>query len=146
MSVFDNAEIRQRLAVAFPLLFVSRQNELIINPKRNTYFRLDGVESERDLKAKILEWLSREAAKSIYRWSQLYHLNGINSFLGTDFSQEEMYEIYTYLGPFYSSRRRYRRWMIPRSSPALCRAAPDGRQPAVRLPITAKTLTGGTRT
>ncbi len=98
MSVFDNVEIRQRLAVAFPLLFVSRQNELIINPKRNTYFRLDGVESERDLKAKILEWLSREAAKSIYRWSQLYHLNGINSFLGTDFSQEEMYEIYTSLG------------------------------------------------
>lgn len=98
MSVFDNAEIRQRLAAAFPLLFVSRQNELIINPKRNTYFRLDGVESERDLKAKILEWLSREAAKSIYKWSQLYHLNGINSFLGTDFSQEEMYEIYTYLG------------------------------------------------
>lgn len=98
MSFFDNAEIRQRLTAAFPLLFVNRQNELIINPKRNTYFRLDGVESERDLKANIIEWLSREAAKSIYRWSQLYHLNGINSFLGTDFSQEEMYEIYTYLG------------------------------------------------
>lgn len=98
MSVFDNAEIRNRLAMAFPLLFVNRQNELIIHPRRNTYFRLDGVESERELKAKILEWLSREAAKSIYKWSQLYHLDGINSFLETDFTQEEMYEIYTYLG------------------------------------------------
>ena len=98
MSVFDNAEIRNRISAAFPLLFVNRQNELIIHPKRNTYFRLDGVETERDLKAKVLEWLSREAAKSIYPWSQWYHLDGINSFLGTDFTREEMNEIYTYLG------------------------------------------------
>lgn len=98
MSVFDNAEIRIRLSTAFPLLFVNRQNELIIHPKQNTYFQLDGVESERELKAKILEWLSREAAKSVYKASQVYHLNGINSFLGTDFTVEEMYQIYTYLG------------------------------------------------
>lgn len=98
MSVFDHAEIRARLVAAFPLLFVNRENELIIHPKRNTFFRLDGVENERDLKTKILEWLSREAAKSIYKWSQIYHLDGINSFLGTDFTQEEMYQIYTYLG------------------------------------------------
>lgn len=98
MSVFDNAEIRGRLNAAFPLLFVNRQNELIINPKRNSYFRLDDVDTERELTAKILEWLSREAAKSIYPWSQAYHLNGINSFLGTDFTREEMNEIYTYLG------------------------------------------------
>ena len=98
MSVFDNAEIRDRLVTAFPRLLVNRYNELIIHPRRNTYFRLDGVETERDMKAKILEWLSREAAKSISAESQRYHLNGINSFLGTDFTQEEMYEIYTYLG------------------------------------------------
>lgn len=98
MSVFDNAEIRNRLSAAFPLLLVNRQNELIIHPKRNTYFRLDGVETERDLKAKILEWLSREACKSISGKSQAYHLRGINSFLCSDFSKEEMYEIYTYLG------------------------------------------------
>ena len=98
MSVFDNAEVRNRLSAAFPLLFVNRQNELIIHPKRNTYFRLDGVEEERDLKAKILEWLSREACKSISTESQRYHLNGINIFLGTNFTKAEMYEIYTYLG------------------------------------------------
>ncbi len=98
MSIYDHTEIRTRLVAAFPLLFVNRQNELIIHPKRNTYFRLDDVETERDLKAKILEWLSREACKSISLESQRYHLNGINSFLGTDFTQEEMYEIYTYLG------------------------------------------------
>lgn len=98
MSVYDNAEIRNRLVMAFPRLFVNRNNELIIHPKRNTYFRLDGVETERDLKAKILEWLSREACKSISLESQRYHLNGINIFLGTNFTKAEMYEIYTHLG------------------------------------------------
>jgi phenylalanyl-tRNA synthetase beta subunit len=51
-----------------------------------------------DLNAKVLEWLSREAAKSISKESQKYHLEGINRFLGTNFSQKEMMEIYTYLG------------------------------------------------
>ena len=44
------------------------------------------------------EWLSREASKSIDPKSQVYHLNGINTFLGTNFTQEDMVEIYTYLG------------------------------------------------
>jgi len=108
MSVYDNIEIRQRLSLAFPLLFVNRQNELITHPKRNTYFRLDGVETERDLKAKILEWLSREAAKSISRQSQAYHLNGINRFLGTDFTKEEMYEIYTFIGNCVNHKKTLR--------------------------------------
>ena len=108
MNVFACKDIRDRLSAAFPLLFVNRQNELIVHPKRNTYFRLDGVEDERELKAKILEWLSREAAKSISRQSQRYHLNGINRFLGTDFTQEEMNEIYTYLGNSVNHRKTLR--------------------------------------
>ena len=98
MSVFDNAQIRYKLSTAFPLLYVNRNNELIINPERNTYFSLDGVESERDLQAKILEWLSREASKSLFPNSRRYHLSGINIFLKTDFTQDEMIAIYTFLG------------------------------------------------
>ena len=98
MSVFDNARIRNRLGSAFPELFVNRLNELIICPPQNSYFRLDGVEDERALTAKILEWLSREACKSTDPRSQRYHLDGINRFLVTSFTREEMTEIYTYLG------------------------------------------------
>lgn len=56
------------------------------------------IQTETGLNAKILEWLSREASKSIDPKSQVYHLNGINTFLGTNFTQEDMVEIYTYLG------------------------------------------------
>lgn len=59
---------------------------------------MDGVDSELDLIAKVLEWLSREASKSFDPKSHAYHLNGINQFLGTNFTREEMEEIYTWLG------------------------------------------------
>lgn len=98
MGIFENQEIRTRLREAFPKYFVNSNYEIIIYPARNSYFLLDGVETELELQAKILEWLSREAAKSISKPSQKYHLVGINTFLGTDFSQKEMMEIYTHLG------------------------------------------------
>lgn len=98
MSIFDNPEIRNRLRDAFPKLFLNANYEIIIYPARNIYFLMADVDTERDLTAKILEWLSREASKSISRHSQKYHLNGINTFLGTNFTRDEMTEIYTHLG------------------------------------------------
>jgi hypothetical protein len=98
MNVFERREIRERLRAAFPKFFVNSLFEIIIYPARNSYFALEGIETEEELNAKVLEWLSREASKSVSRVSQKYHLNGINAFLGTDFSQEDMTEIYTYLG------------------------------------------------
>ena len=96
--ILENDEIRNRFGAAFPKFFINHNLEVIVHPKRNTYFLLKGVETERDLIAKIFEWLSREAAKSVSRVSQEYHLAGINAFLGTNFSQDAMMEIYTYLG------------------------------------------------
>ncbi|WP_298021077.1 hypothetical protein [uncultured Dysosmobacter sp.] len=98
MNVMENGEIRNRLGRAFPKAYINRQFEFIALPSRNTYFLLDGVDTELKLKCKVLEWLSREAAKGISPISRRYHLDGINSFLGTSFTQEDMMEIYTYLG------------------------------------------------
>lgn len=98
MSIFENPEIRYRLAGAFPKFFVNSNYEIIIYPARNSYFLMADIETEHDLNAKILEWLSREASKSISRQSQKYHLNGINTFLGTSFSHDDMDIIYSYLG------------------------------------------------
>lgn len=96
--IFENDEIRNRFGAAFPKFFINHNLEVIVHPRRNTYFLLKGVETERDVIAKILEWLSREAAKSVYKESQKYHLHGINDFLGTNFSRDDMMQIYTYLG------------------------------------------------
>ena len=98
MNVFENREIRSRLRAAFPKSFVNSLFEIIIYPARNSYFLLEGVETEEELNCKILEWLSSEASKSISRVSQKYHMSGINAFLNTDFSPADMMEIYTRLG------------------------------------------------
>lgn len=98
MRVFENKEIRDRLLKAFPQFYINSRFECIIYPPRNSYFLIADIQTEAELNAKILEQLSREASKSIDPKSQVYHLNGINTFLGTNFTQEDMVEIYTYLG------------------------------------------------
>jgi hypothetical protein len=106
--LFENDEIRNRFGAAFPKFFINHNLEVIVHPKRNTYFLLKGVETESDLIAKILEWLSREAAKSVSKESQKYHLTGINAFIGTTFSQDDMMQIYTYLGNCCNHKRTLR--------------------------------------
>lgn len=96
--ILENDELRERFVRAFPLFYINHNLEAIIHPRRNSYFRLEDVATEMDLKAKILEWLSREACKGGTKKTQAYHLDGINAFLSTAFSQEDMIEIYTYLG------------------------------------------------
>jgi len=96
--IFENESIRHRFNEAFPKFYINHNLEAIVHPRRNTYFLLTDVNTETDLIAKILEWLSREASKSITKESQKYHLDGINKFLGTSFSQDDMVQIYTYLG------------------------------------------------
>lgn len=96
--ILENDEIRNRFGAAFPKFFINRNLEVIVHPRSNTYFLLSDVQTETDLIAKILEWLSREAAKSVAKESKKYHLDGINTFLGTSFTQDDMMQIYTYLG------------------------------------------------
>lgn len=81
--------------------------EFIADPHHriNSYFILANCNTEEDVIAKLLEWLSREAYKSQHfnsdaRNKQVhkYHRDGINRFCGTDFSHDDMRIIYTHLG------------------------------------------------
>lgn len=56
------------------------------------------VTDETQLKAKILEWLTRTAIKAVSPKERKLHFEGINKLLGTNFTLEEMTDIYTYLG------------------------------------------------
>lgn len=103
--IFENDDIRNRFGAAFPKFYINHNLEVIVHPRRNTYFLLKDVNTEGDLVAKILEWLSREAAKSISSKSQKYHLDGINAFLGTNFTKDDMMQIYTYLGNACNHRK-----------------------------------------
>lgn len=95
----------KRLMNCFPNSFINHNGEFIAEKKSNTYFILEDCKTELDVKCKVLEWISRSAYKtqpyaSEKRNKELHEfiLNGINRFLGTNFSEDDMEQIYTYLG------------------------------------------------
>lgn len=93
------------LMILFEKSFINCINELILIPKTNLYLLLDDVESELDLKCKVIEYCSRDAYKTMPYSSpqsnKAYQNNvrrHMNTYLGTDFTREDMELIYTYLG------------------------------------------------
>lgn len=98
-------EIIDSLGKSFPQGFINTYGEFIAYPRTNLYFNLATCENLLDIKCKVLEWFSRDASKAIpFRsdWRneeyQSTIRNGINDFLGTNFSSEEMLTIYCALG------------------------------------------------
>ena len=95
----------KKLSRAFPNSFINTSLEFIAHLKANEYFGLEDCENELDVKCKVLEWLSRGAHKTCPFHTNLknerfhnFMLNGINDFLGTDFTEEDMAIIYQKLG------------------------------------------------
>ena len=70
----------------------------------NYYFRTEDCNSKMDIKCKVLAWWSRAAFKEEPAGRQAseviqdYVRRGINEYLGTNFSREDMELIYIYLG------------------------------------------------
>lgn len=101
----DMREAKQALLDAFPGSFVNDRNEFIAHLKSNQYFLLGDCEYPEDIDCKVLEWLSRSACKGqpySQEWRNRKYrktmLDGINSYMDTNFTEDEMMEIYTYLG------------------------------------------------
>lgn len=82
----------------FPKSFINKSNEIILEPRNNVYFRLEGIETTLDFKCKMFAWLSRPIAKSLNKYWSPQVLNSFNSLLGTNFTKEQMYKIYDRLG------------------------------------------------
>lgn len=96
-----------RLFNAFENSHISRFLEFIADDKSKaqSWFSLSNCETEEDVAAQVLQWLSRSAYKSEpYRNQKRneeihkYHLDGINAFLGTHFTPEDIAIIYCELG------------------------------------------------
>ncbi|MBP1308912.1 hypothetical protein JOD82_001932 [Paenibacillus sp. 1182] len=81
-----------------PKSFINEKNELIIVPKNNIYFRLDDMQSDLDLKCRVIAWLSRPSCKGISPYWQKRMLAIVNTHLRTNFTKDQMSIIYTYLG------------------------------------------------
>ncbi|MDF2510447.1 MAG: hypothetical protein K0S04_313 [Herbinix sp.] len=97
--------VKLKLIQAFPESFINDSGEFIAHEKANEYFILDNCKDEEEVKCKVLERLSRGAFKTepfeSMRKNDGFHrfmLDGINEFLGTAFSSDNIEIIYTYLG------------------------------------------------
>ena len=97
--------IIKRLLQAFPASFINCNGEFIAEVKTNQYLNLEKCENEFDLKCKILEFFSRGACKTTYYLSQRkndelhqFVLDGINKFLNTSFTKDDMLKVYEALG------------------------------------------------
>ena len=94
-----------RLMWDFPNSFFNERDEFIAHRYSNTYFIFGNCETEEDVNCKVLEWLSRAASKGVpynQEWRnkkfRSFMLDGINMFLHTNFSHDDIDIIYTYLG------------------------------------------------
>lgn len=82
----------------FPKSFINNNNEIILEPRNNVYFRLDDVKTELDFKCKMFAWVSRPIAKSLNKYWSPKVLKNFNTLLGTSFTKADMYTIYDRLG------------------------------------------------
>lgn len=101
----DNYETGLKLMRCFPHSFINQYGEFIAHAKSNTYLIFGNCGSELDLNCKVLEWFSRAAYKTApYRTDKAndkfhrFMLDGVNAFLGTEFTFDDMELIYIYLG------------------------------------------------
>lgn len=86
----DMEETKKWLVESFPGSFINNSYEFILG---SIGFSLRGCWHQEDIDCKVLEWLSGAASKDCYI------LQGINKYLCvTDFSKDEMREIYSHLG------------------------------------------------
>lgn len=101
----DMLEVRRALLASFPGSFINNRDEFIAHPRTNQYFLLADCKEPEDVEAKVLEWLSRPAFKTApysqeWRNRKLHEFirAGINAFLDTGFTAEDMAVIYQALG------------------------------------------------
>ena len=98
-------EVVLKLMNSFERSFINQHGEFIAHEKGNSYFILKNCKNELDIKCKVLEWFSRDAyktqpfapAKKNNEFNK-FMLDGINKFLDTEFTKEDMELIYTKLG------------------------------------------------
>ena len=85
--------------------YINPCGELILSDKGNVYFTAINCKTKENVICKLLEWCSRPIAKGQpysrekrnIEWRNSL-LCGYNNYLGTNFTQEDMYWIYDKLG------------------------------------------------
>lgn len=100
-----NWSVQKRLMESFPGSFINRSGMFIASRRENESIPLEGCKDERDVQCKVLEQFSRSAAAAHPYRTDIANSkfrkrmrDGINNFLGTRFTPEDMRQIYEHIG------------------------------------------------
>lgn len=101
----DLKEAINALVEAFSNSFINERGEFIAHLRTNQYIILNNCKTPMDIECKVLEWFSRPSCKTqpySQEWrNRKFHefmRSGVNKFLDTSFSEEDMFNIYDVLG------------------------------------------------
>ena len=93
-----------KLMKCFPGSSINSDGYLLLNKQRSGFSVAD-IESEEDLKCKLLEYVSRDACKTMVYQQHVRNVRfwnrtrkSINHYLQTNFSDDDKLDIYQYLG------------------------------------------------
>lgn len=98
------SEVMIKIMKCFPGSYINGLGEFIASDLGNEYFNIMKCHDELEIKCKVIEWFSRAAFKdapSTPRKNKQLHefmLTGINAYLGTSFTEEDMEKIYCPIG------------------------------------------------
>lgn len=97
-------DVIKKLLKSFPEGYISAAVVFIPHAKIRECFSLKDCQSEREIKSKVLEWLTQSCTKKPY-FNEIENITyreymraGINAFLGTSFGTRDIEEIYNLLG------------------------------------------------
>lgn len=91
-------DVLKEIQPFFPLAHIYKNNELILDPKNNIYFRIDNITSKLEFQCKILEWCSRPACKGLKPIWQRFVQGALNGYFRQTWTRNELESIYTRLG------------------------------------------------
>ncbi|NCU28035.1 hypothetical protein EOM86_15170 [Candidatus Nomurabacteria bacterium] len=83
---------------AWAIPFINRHGELIVYPKDNIYLNCTTVFSRAAMENKVVSWLSRPCTKDQTPKVMKQMGESFNRYLGTEFTLEDLNQIYTYFG------------------------------------------------
>lgn len=91
-------ETLEKVLPFFPTALVTNDEELVIEPKNNIYFRIDDIFTNAGFECKLIAWCSRSACKGLSQYWQKYMRRGLNSYFNRNWSVDDWAKIYNRFG------------------------------------------------
>jgi len=102
----------ENVRIAFPQTFITLDGELILEPKHNIWILLGNVNDVRQIKLKMLAWLSYYCCNSLENKQQEKLLTQMNKYLNHDFTKQEMSLIYQGLKAIRNNKFESRHYLF----------------------------------